>query len=209
MCFILTASSRLVIPSPRKHILEQPLSNLTLKLNKAYAEIAKIGIIAEQPVNEATILTWITFFKETIKKEKASASHAAANLGMLCYRIGYLENGRDWYNYAETLCKNEGAETLVMCSTYHAREAIIAKASWADSVYSVAKDLVQKTSGPELPSALFYMKKIETLKYSPDNWPEILGAIEKPLIELPLRREIFTFKSEGIESTVKFYLPST
>ncbi|NWA82349.1 hypothetical protein [Pseudomonas sp. D2002] len=182
--------------------------NLTLKLNKAYAEIAKIGIIETQPIDETTITTWTTFFKDIIKKEKASASHAAANLGMLCYRIGYFENGRDWYNYAETLCKNEGAETLVMCSTYHAREAIIAKAEWADAIYSHAKDLIQKTSGPELPSAVFYMKKIEDLRLSPENWAETLGAIKKPLIEIPSHREIFTFKSEGIESTVKFYLPT-
>lgn len=182
--------------------------NLTLKLNKAYGEIAKIGIFSEKPVDEATILTWVSFFKDIIKKEKSGASHAAANLGMLCYRIGYLENGKDWYNYAETLCKKEGSETLVMCSTYHAREAIIAKASWADSVYTIAKDLVQKASGPDLPSALFYINKIENLLHSPDNWPEVLGAISKPLIELPNNRDIFTFKSEGIESTVKFYLPN-
>ncbi|TSD75704.1 hypothetical protein FFI16_004485 [Pseudomonas sp. KBS0710] len=180
--------------------------NLTLKLNKAYAEIAKIGIPTEQPVDEATILAWVTFFKDIIRKDKSSASHAAANLGMLCYRIGYLENGKDWYNYAETLCKSESAETLAMCSTYHAREAIIAKAAWADTVYSTAKDLVQKASASELPSALFYMKKIEILKHTPDNWPEILGAANKPLIELPPSREIFTYKSKGIESTVKFYL---
>lgn len=182
--------------------------NSALKLNKAYAEIAKIGIGNQHTIDEITILAWISLFKETIRKEKASISHASANMGMLCYRIGYLKNGRDWYNHAESVCKKEGQETYAMCAIYHAREAIISKAPWAEEVYLAAKNLLAKTTGPELPSSTFYMKKIESLRTSPDNWTTTLGIAPPPIVASP-SREIFTFKNSGIESTVKFYLPES
>lgn len=179
--------------------------NSTLKLNKAYAEIAKIGLDNQRTIDEHIILSWISLFKDTIRKEKDNIAHASANMGMLCYRIGYLENGRDWYNHAESVCKKEGLETYAMCAIYHAREAIIAKAPWAEEVYLFAKNLLSKTTGPELPSGTFYMKKIELIRTSPDNWITVLGLAPPPVISSP--REIFTFKNPGIESTVKFYLP--
>lgn len=179
--------------------------NTTLKLNKAYAEIAKIGTDKKE-VSEAKIFEWVSLFKEMMKKEKSSVSHAAANMGMLCYRIGYLESGRDWYNHAESICRNEGHDTYVMCAIYHAREALISKAPWAGEIYEFAKSLLAKTNGPGLPSGIFYMNKIEQLRLAPGAWSSILGATKTSVITLPVR-EIFTFKSEGLESTIKFYLP--
>jgi hypothetical protein len=181
--------------------------NVTLKLNKAYAEIAKIGTDKKE-VSEASVFEWVNLFKEIMKKEKSSVSHAAANMGMLCYRIGYLENGRDWYSHAENVCRSEGQDTHVMCAIYHAREALIAKAPWAGEVYEYAKNLLGRANGPGLPSAIFYMNKIEQLRLAPEAWSSILGPTKTSNVALPAR-EIFTFKSEGLESTIRFYLPET
>lgn len=186
--------------------LKTNADNGTLKLNRAYAEIAKIGVVKDYEVDESKILGWVALFKETMKKEKFNVAHAAANMGMLCYRLGYSESGKSWYNHAEAVCKNEGHDTYVMCAIYHAREAIISKAPWAGEVYEFAKGLLGKTSGPGLPSGIFYMKKIESLRLTPDAWTSVLGVAQAPVIAAPAR-EIFTFKNEGLETTVKFYLP--
>lgn len=180
--------------------------NATLKLNRAYAEIAKIGLVKNRQVDESNIVVWANLFKEFMRKEKSSVAHAAANMGMLCYRIGYLDNGRAWYNHAEAVCKKEGYDTYVMCAIYHAREAIIAKAPWADETHDFAKGLLAKVSGPELFSGMFYMRKLEGLKCAPDDWASILGAVKSP-VAAPSVREIYAFKSKGLESTVRFYLP--
>ncbi|WP_367372165.1 hypothetical protein [Pseudomonas lini] len=180
--------------------------NSTLKLNKAYAEIAKIGIVKGYDVDESTFISWVTLFKDMLKKERSTAGHAAANMGMLCYRMGSIENGRAWYNHAETACKGDGNENYVMCAIHHARESIIAKAPWATEVFEFAKNLLSKNNGSELPSGMFYMKKIEQLRNAPESWSTISGIAKPTTIALP-SREIFAFQNTGTEATIKFYLP--
>lgn len=73
-------------------------------------------------------------------------SHAMANIGMFLYRIGEHASGRRAYEASIEVAKRRGNVLLAInAGLYHAREAILQEAFWADAVLEEAQRLYKSS----------------------------------------------------------------
>ncbi|NWC48925.1 hypothetical protein HX788_04890 [Pseudomonas edaphica] len=147
--------------------------NSILKLNRAYAELALITPLQPTSKDVAKITEWTSLFDSALKEGGANHAQALANYGMLCYRMGALEQGRKYYEAAEKVCQSDSYHDPVLCTIYHAREAILAKAEWASMVLVRAQAVTLKISDVGKLEGTDSLSKIIRLHENPDGYREI------------------------------------
>ena len=181
--------------------------NSILKLNRAYAELGLITPLQPTSTDVEKIAEWTSLFDSEIKEGGANHAQALANYGMLCYRMGVLEQGRKYYEAAEKVCQSESYHDPVLCTIYHAREAILAKAEWASTVLERAQVVTLKISDVGKLEGADSLRKIIRLYENPDKFREIFKLpVEKHQSTDEPSSEHLKF-ADSIYHGLSFHLP--
>lgn len=142
--------------------------------NKIFAQISSGQVFEGDEETVLAKLASITkYLSAEASKEDADVAHIGANIGLLLYRSGYPEKGRQAYDHAVKWAtrKNErfSAANALM---FHAREAILAKTEWAGDLMREAESTSLNSSGQA-----FYMTKLRALAANPEKAGEILNPV--------------------------------
>lgn len=170
--------------------------------NYLYARISSGAIFADR--TQAQVMAAVT---EAVSKMRGfiegggiDSVHALANLGLLAFRLGQIEDGRVLYESAiATAQKLRQPATAANAAVFFAREALLSGAPWAAQVLDSARMLAKPYTGKigsAAPSVAFYIQKVEALAKAPEEAKRILspqGAVEfepiKPEVKLQLARK--------------------
>ncbi len=153
----------------------------SLHNNLIYAQISSGKLFAGKTPEQisATVLAIIRKLKTYVDGGNLDCIHAIANLGLLAFRLGQPEDGRQLYEEAIRIAhKMQQPAQAATASVFFAREAVLAGVEWAPKVIESARTLTKKYVGMEqsgAPSVAFYMKKIEALAMGPENAAHILS----------------------------------
>lgn len=173
-----------IIQITNRGLIANPSSSI-LKLNRAYAELGLITPLQPSDSDKAKIRGWVSLFDEELKEGGHHHAQALANYGMLCYRTGALEYGRKYYEAAEKVCLNENYRHPVLCTIYHAREAILAKAEWAPIILERARTATAKITDIGKLEGSDSLDKVNQLYENPENYRAIFklpGEVKATLV---------------------------
>lgn len=151
-------------------------TNDCLHNNDHYARISSGMLFEGDPTHvEQNIRQLVDVLMHQIRSDTADVAHAAANLGLLLYRMGIPEEGRKAYDYAvQWATKRREKFSIANALTMHSREAILAKTEWAPATLAAAQVTVKQI--PNFSAGLsFYISKLEALAADPDNASTILN----------------------------------
>lgn len=132
--------------------------------------------------NEVAFRSAVRSLIRQIHAKDGNTTHAAANLGLLAYRAGFTDEGRIAYQSAiDWAQKQREFFSVANATMFHAREAILAKAPWAETTLKQAREAATKVSSAGL---RFYMEKVEAIAKAPDKAVDILSPISgvRPVI---------------------------
>lgn len=165
--------------------------NPTLKLNQIFAWIAKTDL--NEP--SALILTEIERAYRDLNDMVASddwsiSAHALANLGMLEYRLGDIENGRKLYEDAARIYEKNAPEFIIVLLVNYLRETLICDEGWAHEIMLRTKQALLAKSSSATPGGEYYLEKIIRLSNLSGAWRD-------------------RFKSESAEATQTAEHPNT
>lgn len=157
--------------------------DLSLTNNRIFAEISKGAVFSgdSEEVNQ-NIERLLTYIMGRIKAKESDLTHNLANLGLLNYRLGMLDDGRSFYDMAiDRAIKTEDSKQAANASMFHAREAVIAEAPWAGEVVRQAEARIKAIKNQPLD---FYFRKVVAASKSPSRALEIFhpanaGQFEK------------------------------
>lgn len=137
--------------------------------NRDFAQLSK-GAVLEDPIELFKIKTHI---EKRIQTRGPDLTHALANAGLYHYRIGDNEQGKVFYEYALTnsINSNEAKQSAAVVM-FHAKEAIIAHAPWAEEVFKDAISLADKSKNEQVS---YYIKKIEAAHKAPSESEKIFS----------------------------------
>lgn len=142
--------------------------------NQVFANLSQLDFVPN--ATEPELASILQFLIRRIHAKEGDLAQSVANLGLLYYRMGQLEHGQDCYEQAtQALDKSgiPGAQILAAsASLYHAREAVLARATWAPQVLETTRRLVKRAAMAALE---FQMRKIEALAERPDQAKNILS----------------------------------
>lgn len=184
-----------------KHGCRANPDDLTLRLNQIYVKLALLNTADAPTIEEQRKIE--EELRSLTTKDDSISAHAEANLGLLFYRTGNLELGKEHYKKAEDkFSKNGHAAPAFMALLNHAREAIIAQAPICLLLLKRIQEMLGR-SGPHItPGAQYYALKLSRLSKSPDNWLKALTQNvddvhldeneEPPLTLAPLRFDFDT-----------------
>ncbi|MDK4199687.1 hypothetical protein QKY98_11190 [Pseudomonas sp. HR1] len=175
--------------------------NETLHLNQIYAKVASIGV-HDAAIEEADIVGWIKYIKSFSIAKGESRSHAIANMGLLCYRLGESDLGKRYYEKAEKISRDEKHENHLLLMVNHWRESLLANSPWESALLKNIQSAMKNSSGIGLPAALFYLDKIQKFKASGVEWKAYIANDSGSLDRKPL----FVHKSDDLKSAIHFYL---
>ncbi|WP_249673327.1 tetratricopeptide repeat protein [Pseudomonas abieticivorans] len=170
-----------IIEITKQGLVANP-NNSLLKLNRAYAELAMITPLHPVEEDSAKLDGWISLFNEELREGGSHHAQALANYGMLCYRMGMLGEGRKYYEAAEKVCQAESYRDPVLCTIYHAREALLAKAEWAVTILERARAVTQRTTDIGKLEGSDSLDKVNRLYSNPDNY--------RAIFKMPIRSNI-------------------
>ncbi|MBC9745629.1 hypothetical protein IBL38_25380 [Pseudomonas syringae pv. syringae] len=193
-----------ILDITRRGLIANP-NNAILKLNRAYAELGLITPLQPTDCDNAKVAGWRGLFDEELREGGPHHAQALANYGMLCYRVGALEYGRKYYEAAEKVCQKESYRHPVLCTIYHAREAILAKAEWAPIILERARLLTSKTSDIGSLEGVDSLKKVELLYSNPENYRAIfkIPGPDRKVSNSALHLDF----ADSIDSGLTFHLP--
>jgi tetratricopeptide (TPR) repeat protein len=173
----------------KKGLLIDP-SDETLRLNLIFSSISQehleSGEISIESYNHA-----LDIVNEVIKKEdKDTYGHAFANLGLLHYKNGELEKGKNYYEIAVEQFKKTNHPSAVLAELNHLREALISNAPWKEDLF-VHLELMSTSGGFwREPCAPFYLNKLQKIRTDASKWGSTLS--ENDLVsKVENKRQIF------------------
>lgn len=199
----------LVTQITTKGLIANP-QNSTLKINQIFAWIASNDLM--QPSTETSFMIDRALRTLNLIKEKDDSSlkaHAIANLGMLAYRMGDLEDGRKKYEVAEDIYDKNIPDLKIVLLVNHLREALISGAPWASEIMHRANMIIKVRNSSAIPGSEFYLKKIVKLSVQNGSWRE---KFELEGLEQSIANEICKLKHDNqsqtkIANLSKFWLP--
>ena len=180
----------------------------TLKLNYLFSQLYGIGYEAEFARDN---LEKVTRVLRTVMHgdDKNEAAHAVANVGMLAYRIGQPELGKEYYEQAELYYEKSKNTAQLFLLLNHLRESLIAGSPWAEELRDKIKSKLGQPKSISSVAAEFYLKQIQNLEGQSGTWKEKFA--------LPFVSNDATLvgshesgkKSSSLESlAMRFWLPS-
>ena len=153
----------------------------SLQNNFVYAHISS-GKIFDAPTPEAiehNVRNLVRTLRTYIEKGGWDGVHAMANLGLLAFRIGQVDDGKLLYERTIQLAqKAQQPQQAATAAVFFAREALLAGVPWASTVLESAQKLAKPfaTNPGNAPSVGFYLRKIEALAKDPDRAGHILSV---------------------------------
>lgn len=147
----------------------------TLQLNLNFAKISALlepsaSIVAH---NERASFDLMLKQLYGFLRDPDYAGHAQANVGLIFYRLGEIEQGHAAYTRASELAaSNNDALQEATTRVFHAREAILARSSLASNLLEEAKSGLARAKSPGLE---FYIAKLHILLANPERQQEILS----------------------------------
>jgi len=194
-----------IIQITNRGLIANP-SNSILKLNRAYAEMALITPLQPSQDDLKKIDRWMSLFNEELRDGGPHHAQALANYGMLCYRLGATDQGRKYYEAAEKICQAEKYRNPVLCTIFHAREAMLAKTEWASTILERARAVTQKISDIGKLEGPNSLNKVNQLQENPENY--------RAIFKIPARTELTVHETSGhlgfadsILEGLSFHLP--
>ncbi|NIX91140.1 hypothetical protein HCG45_00010 [Pseudomonas fulva] len=188
-----------------KLALERNPTDVTLKLNDIYARASLFGFA--EGVQGAVSEKDISYLKSIMSGEdKDYAAHAYANAGLICYRVGALEKGREFYAASQQYFEKRRDDAVLFLLINHYRESLVSGASWSGSV---AEELGLKLSGVKTitsPAAEFYMEQLGRLLDAPGSWVEKLSRPFSVTSERPTASRVEA-KKPSLGYADRFWLP--
>ncbi|MFW5403046.1 hypothetical protein [Pectobacterium carotovorum] len=171
-------------------------NDITLKLNSIFAQFS-LEQLEHQSYQSGYFNDFIKKLEPFIKNnEEKYKAHAFANLGLVYYRSGNIEQGRVCYQTAIDIFKKLNNPSLAFAEIINLRESLIANAPWKEDVFKYI-ERVSTTGGHwSQPLVSYYMAKLDRIRDNSMDWRVKLTA------EL-LRNEGETKKDD---SPIKFNL---
>lgn len=139
--------------------------------NLIYGELSQGSILSPQA--ERRLVSHLDFLRRTIATGGDDAVQATANAGLLCFRLGRADEGRQLYQSAMTMAEKLSNHVLrAHAAVMFARESILANAAWGEDSLSLTRRLVKRVASPGLS---FYLRKLDALALRPWAAAEILS----------------------------------
>jgi Tfp pilus assembly protein PilF len=150
--------------------LSRDSGNLLHRNNQVFALISS-GRVWE---DDAEFERIAQFLSGRVASPGLDMIQVAANIGLLLYRAGQLDDGAMFYRRAIELAdRHAGAVTAAQAAAYHLREAALARAPWVNEALEVARNHAKRANDGV---ANFLMRKLEDLVRRPHMANEIFGA---------------------------------
>ena len=162
----------------------------TFELNVIFSQLSSGKLNIEQ---DAAEIERISNALLRMIEQESQPFHALANLGLLQYRYGNTELGRQFYKKAiEMATKCHQADSAAMAAIFSAREALLSADPQAMADIEEAKVLCTRAKSKP---GEFYLRKLDALAAQPSARDEILspGSVNRFLLP---EREPFHLKFE-------------
>lgn len=141
--------------------------NTTLKINLMFSWLTSKKLNSLSLKDKNTFENYEKSLLSTaLSSNKFEASHALANLGMIYYRQGLIEQGKVYYEQSEELMPHNKLYVTIN----HLRESLIAEAQWSSEILKKTKALLSGPTSSATPAASFYLNKIDFLNKIDGTW---------------------------------------
>ncbi|NWB60016.1 MULTISPECIES: hypothetical protein [unclassified Pseudomonas] len=203
VCFIagLLEDYKLIAAVSSKALKANP-KNTTLQINLMFSWLTCKNLKA---LNAKEAIVFENYKRNllstSLSTSKFEASHALANLGMINYRQGFIEQGKIYYEQSEEIMPHNKLYVTIN----HLRESLIAEAYWSEEILRKAYTLLSGPASSATPAAKFYLEKIAFLNKTNGTWEHKFS--DKHLLDDFTKRLSIqaTPPQKSIEST--FWLP--
>lgn len=153
----------------------QRLADEMLHRNNHIFAVLSSGRLFASPRPEDTVAIGeiLAFLNRRMAASGPDLAHATANIGLLAYRLGHLEDGRGAYRKAMEFAERAGVPIIAAhASLFHTREAILAGAPWAREELEISRRhaKIVRSGG-----VTFYLRKLDALFASPSKAARILN----------------------------------
>lgn len=187
--------------------LERNPDDTTLRLNDIYARACICGVFSgkDGEVSEKDIV----YLKGVMNgSDKDYAAHAYANAGLINYRLGYLEQGREFYNAAKVYYEKYRNDATLFLLLNHYREALVSEAVWSGDVLTELLTAVRQPKTLMSPAAEFYLGKVNEISQNAEDWA---ARFSRPFYIKETSGLIKAAKESvnAIDVSKRFWLPPT
>ena len=159
-----------VIETANEALLRHP--DEVLHRNNLIFALLSQGELLANP-DQAELASHVEFLRRRINAKDDDALHATANLGLLCYRLARLEDGRKLYEATMDAAEKMGNHLIrAHAAVMNSREALLSRAAWSNEALATARKLTKRILSPGLS---FYMRKLEAVHKDPQKAAEILS----------------------------------
>jgi tetratricopeptide (TPR) repeat protein len=184
-----------VIHSARAALATHP-DEVLHRNNLAYALLSQGRILDSG--NGQELVEYIDYIRKRVNAREIDALQATANAGLLFYRLGRLEEGKQLYEAAMSAAEKFGDHLVrAHAAVMNAREAILFRAKWATEALATAHKLTKRIASPGL---VFYLRKLNSLIKDPDLHAQVLSPQSAGRFETT-KRIVDPFKDLRIEQT--------
>ncbi|MFZ5293872.1 hypothetical protein ACS6K7_03915 [Enterobacter chuandaensis] len=175
-------------------------SDETLKLNLIFSEIS-LEHLEKDGVTSESYLKALDVVNEVLREgDEETLPHAYANLGLLYYKTGDLEKGKEFYELATEYFKRNNHPSFVLAELNHLREALISDSPWKESLFKSLEESAKLGGVWDEPCVSFYLEKLQAIRISPQNWKVLLTEQKKQIVEeesAVFPRERFDFSNQS------------
>lgn len=180
-------------------------SNETLILNKIFSDACMLSldnIRSDKNKIDAMIISARNLVKDG---GDDIISHAYANLGLIHYKLGDYNIGREYYDLAYDSCLKLKDSSPILSLLNHCRESILADCSWSEEYFDKLKIAIMSYGLKKEPAIMYYYLKMLKLKAEPTRWDAIknevitIGREESPVSN---NEKIVTFDFDPDNPTI-------
>jgi hypothetical protein len=144
--------------------------NQTLKINRAFCIFASndSAMFGRFKVTPASLFRDLAAAQKS--EDLQTVAHAEATIGLIYYRNGNSQKGKEFYDNSEKIFKSiniPGSELI--CIQNHLREAILAKTLSVEDLFTRMNVLLNEKNALSTPGIMHYAARLKTAAHSPEN----------------------------------------
>lgn len=207
ICFIASLINDLsLIYETAQVALDRNPDDTTMRLNDIYARACLYGVCSGHKL-EVSVRDVVYLKSIMAGSDKDYAAHAYANAGLINYRLGFLEQGKELYAAARSVYDKNRSDASVLLLLNHYRETLIAEARWSDEVRSELISELGRSKTIMSPAGEFYLEKIGEFDVGVESWST---SFARPFDIDPMDGVIedFHVAKKIVSVGEKFWLPS-